>query len=215
MKPVTDPLDVRRYVGSPHADLSEQLSTKIANGRVLLEGHFELQSGRHSRFFLRFAGLGWNHAAVGELARDLVERSKFIPREERLTVVAPESAGLLLARGVADTLQAELVVTAVDDHRRPTSLVRHGRLAPGANVLIVTDVVTTGASLEPLLNIPKVSVVGLAAFAVLSTDPLRRLETVRGIRSQWLVNGTWSTYERTACPLCTDQVPLVPAGEFN
>lgn len=122
---------------------------------------------------------------------------------------------MLLGRAVADVLGTDLVVAAIDDHRRPTATLRHGQLAAGARLLIVNDVITTGASLEPLLTLPRMKVVGVAAFAVLSTDPLRRLESARGVRAQWLVSGTWSTYERTACPLCVDRVPLVPASEFN
>jgi orotate phosphoribosyltransferase len=215
MRPVSDPEDVLRYLGSPLPAILPKLANQIAQNKVLLEGHFELQSGRHSPFFIRFAGLGWNHAAVAELVPTLVDAAK-LDTGTPLTVLAPESAGLLLGRAIADYLNADLAVAAIDSRRRPLASLKYGRVTADRRVLVVNDVVTSGNSLEPLLTFPEARLAGLLSFAALSTDPIRRVEARHHIRVGWLVTSTWSTYERSSCPLCAEgKEPPSPAGEFN
>lgn len=214
MKPIADPSDVMRCFGFPHANELPDLADDIARLRVLLEGHFELQSGRHSRFFIRFAGIGWQQKLVERLAPVLVS-SAGLARGAEVTVLAPESAGLLLARAVADYLGAPLAVAAIDEQRRPTRYLRHGSVAPGRRIIIVNDVITTGKSLDPLFSAPQTAVAGLLSFAA-SGDAARRIEQQRGIRAQWLASIAWGTFEPSSCPLCADdQEPVLPAAEFN
>jgi orotate phosphoribosyltransferase len=215
VRPITDPNEVVRCLGLPHDKKLPTLATDIARNRVLLEGHFELQSGRHSGLFVRFAGLGWDDQVMARLVPVLVESAGRRPGE-RLTVLAPESAGLLLGRAVAEHLGAELAVAAIDHQRRPLSALRHGRIPAGGRILVTNDVITTGRSLEALLSFPNTELVGLLSFAALSTDPVRAIEKRYGVHPQWLVTGTWSTFDPSSCPQCaSNSEPVVPAGEFN
>ena len=111
---------------------------------ALLEGHFELSSGRHSAYYLQCARVLMNAERAGNLARALVSS---IPRDVRAqidAVVSPAMGGLIIGHEVGRCLDVDAMFL-----ERPTGtfeLRRGFALQPGAKVLMVEDVVTTGLS---------------------------------------------------------------------
>ncbi|MCP9223764.1 orotate phosphoribosyltransferase [Erythrobacter sp. LQ02-29] len=111
---------------------------------ALLEGHFKLSSGRHSAFYLQCARLLMNADRAGRLAVALCQK---IPRDIRSridTVVSPAMGGLIIGHEMGRALGKDAIFL---ERPEGTFHLRRGfRLDPGAKVLMVEDVVTTGLS---------------------------------------------------------------------
>jgi orotate phosphoribosyltransferase len=121
----------------------EVLSEFRASG-ALLEGHFRLSSGRHSAHYLQCARVLMNPERAGNLARALAQK---IPREVRSridVVVSPAMGGIIIGHEMGRALDKDALFL-----ERPEGefhLRRGFALKPGAKVLMVEDVVTTGLS---------------------------------------------------------------------
>lgn len=111
---------------------------------ALLEGHFILSSGLRSARYLQCARVLMDPARGARLAEALAER---LPSELRATievVVSPAMGGVIAGHEMARALGVEAMFL-----ERPEGVfeLRRGfRLVPGARVLMMEDVVTTGLS---------------------------------------------------------------------
>ncbi len=121
----------------------EVLSEFRASG-ALLEGHFKLSSGRHSAHYLQCARVLMNPERAGNLARALAQK---IPRDVRNridVVMSPAMGGIIIGHEMGRALDKDALFL-----ERPEGkfhLRRGFALEPGAKVLMVEDVVTTGLS---------------------------------------------------------------------
>lgn len=121
----------------------EVLAEFRASG-ALLEGHFKLSSGRHSGHYLQCARVLMNPARAARLAEAVVAS---IPAEVRAAVdvvVSPAMGGIIIGHEVGRAMGLDAMFL-----ERPDGVfhLRRGfALAPGAKVLMVEDVVTTGLS---------------------------------------------------------------------
>ena len=117
---------------------------EFRSSEALLEGHFLLSSGRHSAHYLQCARVLMNAERGGNLARALAQK---IPREIRTeidVVVSPAMGGLIIGHEMGRALGKDAMFLERPDG---TFGLRRGfRLEPGAKVLMVEDVVTTGLS---------------------------------------------------------------------
>ena len=121
----------------------EVLAEFRASG-ALLEGHFLLSSGRHSGHYLQCARVLMNPDRAGRLAVALAAR---LPRELRNrldAVVSPAMGGIIIGHEMGRALGKDAMFLERPDG---TFHLRRGfALEPGAKVLMVEDVVTTGLS---------------------------------------------------------------------
>ena len=111
---------------------------------ALLEGHFKLSSGRHSGHYLQCARVLMNPARAARLARAVVSGIPDAVKDEIDVVVSPAMGGILIGHEVARALDKNALFL-----ERPEGVfhLRRGfALKPGAKVLMVEDVVTTGLS---------------------------------------------------------------------
>jgi orotate phosphoribosyltransferase len=121
----------------------EVLAEFRASG-ALLEGHFKLSSGRHSGHYLQCARVLMNPARAAMLAEAVVAG---IPAEVRAAVdvvVSPAMGGIIIGHEVGRAMGLDAMFL-----ERPDGVfhLRRGfTLTPGAKVLMVEDVVTTGLS---------------------------------------------------------------------
>lgn len=111
---------------------------------ALLEGHFKLSSGRHSGHYLQCARVLMNPARAARIAEAVVAA---IPADVRAAidvVVSPAMGGIIIGHEVGRVLGKDALFL-----ERPEGVfhLRRGfALEPGAKVLMVEDVVTTGLS---------------------------------------------------------------------
>lgn len=122
----------------------EDVLSEFRASGALLEGHFKLSSGRHSAHYLQCARVLMNPERAGRLARAICAN---IPREVRAeidTVVSPAMGGIIIGHEVGRCLEKDAMFL-----ERPEGEFHFRRgfsLEPGAKVLMVEDVVTTGLS---------------------------------------------------------------------
>ena len=122
----------------------EEVLHEFRSCEALLEGHFKLSSGRHSAHYLQCARVLMNPDRAGRLARALAQK---LPRDVRAAidvVVSPAMGGLIIGHEMGRALGKDALFLERPDG---TFKLRRGfRLEPGAKVLMVEDVVTTGLS---------------------------------------------------------------------
>lgn len=122
----------------------EDVLAEFRASEALLEGHFKLSSGRHSAYYLQCARVLMNAERAGRLAVALAQK---LPRDLRAqidVVVSPAMGGLIIGHEMGRALGKDAMFL-----ERPDGVfhLRRGfRLDPGAKVLMVEDVVTTGLS---------------------------------------------------------------------
>ena len=111
---------------------------------ALLEGHFKLSSGRHSGHYLQCARVLMNPARAGRLAQAVVNAMPAEVVAAVDVVVSPAMGGIIIGQEIARVLGKDAMFL-----ERPDGVfhLRRGfALEPGAKVLMVEDVVTTGLS---------------------------------------------------------------------
>lgn len=115
---------------------------------ALLEGHFILRSGLHSRQYFQCA-LALQHMPVVErLGRALAGQVRGLGAT---TVISPAMGGLVIGQEVARQLGARFIFAEKEQGRL---VLRRGfRIAPGEKVLVVEDVVTRGGRVQETIEI--------------------------------------------------------------
>jgi orotate phosphoribosyltransferase len=122
----------------------EDVLAEFRAAGALLEGHFILSSGLHSSHYLQCARVLMDPVRASALASALAAT---IPRELRSRidiVVSPAMGGVVIGHEMGRALGVEALFV-----ERPAGSFEFRRgfqLAPGQQVLLVEDVVTTGLS---------------------------------------------------------------------
>jgi orotate phosphoribosyltransferase len=129
---------------------------------ALLEGHFILRSGRHSRQFFQCALALQQMPVVERLGAALAARVRPLGA---VTVVAPAMGGLVIGQEVARQLGVRFIF--VEKEAGLLVLRRGFKIAPGEKILVVEDVVTQGGRVRETLAIVRQhggTVAGVAAI---------------------------------------------------
>lgn len=208
----------------PFADEQERLFEMIAESGCLLKGHFALLSGQHSSYFLEFRGFASLRSNVDFAVSLLNQRLQELPDFEVL--LAPETAGSILARGLAEKLEmlSGPVIVPTDQLGRPVPELEPGALAEGKKVLVVNDLVTAGRGLQGLVHCvrqAKAKVVGVALFANRNPEgPLAAIESAdfREIRVIDLdvdhFGPEGGPTNETNCRLCREEKPVTQGHDL-
>ena len=129
---------------------------------ALLEGHFILRSGLHSRQYFQCA-LALQHMPVVErVGGVLADKVRHL---DVATVVAPAMGGLVLGQEVARQLGGRFIFVEKDAGR--LALRRGFKIVPGERILVIEDVVTRGGRVQETLEIVRRrqgNAVGVAAM---------------------------------------------------
>jgi orotate phosphoribosyltransferase len=179
---------------------------------ALRHGHFLLKSGRHSdRYLEKFAVLQYPVLGV-EIGRRLA--ATLIERDPTL-VVGPTTGGALLALETARQLEAALGRTvrgvfAEPMERGMRGLRRGWPVSQAERVVLVDDILTTGASLAETLNAVRAAGAEPLAAAVIVDRSTGPVEIGCPILSLGRIEiGSWDAAD---CPRCRTGDPLVKPG---
>ncbi|MGC9941269.1 MAG: orotate phosphoribosyltransferase [Verrucomicrobiota bacterium] len=127
---------------------------------ALLEGHFILRSGLHSRQFFQCALALQQMPEVEKFGAALAAKLKPLGA---VTVVSPAMGGLVIGQEVARQLGLRFIFVEKEDGKL---VLRRGfKIAPGEKILVVEDVVTKGGRMQETLDIVRAQsgvVVGVA-----------------------------------------------------
>ena len=181
--------------------------------QALLEGHFQLTSGRHSDSYIQCA-LVLQYPDVSErLGEALVARVK----EEnagvpvRLSAVcAPAIGGIILGHVVARALGVRAIFAERDPGDGMLKLRRGFEIRPGETILAVEDVITTGGSLKEIVQIVQAAgakIAGVAAVAERSASPINF-----GTTKTVLLKLPLKDYSPQDCPIIKEGTPAVKPG---
>lgn len=129
---------------------------------ALLEGHFILRSGLHSRQFFQCALALQQMPIVEQFGAGLAER---VASLGAVTVVAPAMGGLVIGQEVARQLGLRFIF--VEKEEGKLVLRRGFKIAPGEKCLIVEDVVTKGGRVQETIDIVRANQGEVAGVAML------------------------------------------------
>jgi orotate phosphoribosyltransferase len=191
---------------------------------ALREGHFLLNSGRHSNSYLeKFAVLS-NPAATSELVSFWAAEHRDDDGLGRVDVVAgPTTGGVILAFETGRQLGIRAIfaeeVTAADGSKR-RQFRRGFSIAAGERVLLVDDILTTGGSLLAMIPAVEAADGTIVACHVLVDRSGERRTTITSPASGHVypLDSLWAldlpTFEpgEATCPMCAAGAPLLAPG---
>lgn len=122
----------------------EQVLNEFRKADALLEGHFKLSSGLHSRAYLQCARVLMQPKRAAKLAKALATQIKANVKGDIDAVVAPAMGGLIIGHEVARALNVDsMFLERVDGE---FTLRRGFALENKPRVVMIEDIVTTGLS---------------------------------------------------------------------
>ncbi|CAB4244580.1 Orotate phosphoribosyltransferase [Methylacidimicrobium sp. AP8] len=146
-------------------DLLEQLRATGA----LLEGHFVLRSGLHSRQFLQCALLLQHARLASEVCGSLADRVRDLPFP---TVISTALGGIPVGQELARQLDRRHIYTEKEGDRL---FLKRFTVARGEGLLIAEDVVTTGGAIREVMAAARSAggrIVGIACLVDRSPKPI-------------------------------------------
>jgi orotate phosphoribosyltransferase len=115
---------------------------------ALLEGHFILRSGLHSRQFFQCALALQQMPIVERFGAALADKLRGLGA---VTVISPAMGGLVIGQEVARQLGLRFIF--VEKEEAKLVLRRGFKIAPGEKLLVVEDVVTKGGRVQETMDI--------------------------------------------------------------
>jgi len=218
-KPVTN----RDWIGEhcvclkEFEDFGSELVDILVESECILEGHFELLSGKHSQYFLRFSKI----ARYVHLYKPIAKRLTRAIRERNIefdALLSPDTAGSALSYGIQEECKEthiQLFTSKTDIRKRPTDEINFVDAAPGTRVIIVNDMTTTGVGIEKLLRlaVSKECIInGVVLFANQDSSKTNIQQVISSVVPYEVplilmceVNfpGIW---DKDECPLCPEQL---------
>lgn len=184
-------------------------------GVILDKDHFVLASGRHSEKYVNKDVLYSHPEEFDDVCLEISRRFNSCDMD---IVIGPVVGGALIAQSVAlhSTCCVERSIRAVFSDKvagKDSYTIKRGyeKLIPGARVLIVEDILTTGGSaakvvaeVKKLGGIP----VGFAAICNRGGVTKKDLGLPEDIRFESLLNLDIETFSEEECPMCKAGVPV-------
>ena len=181
----------------------------------LRKGHFEYPSGLHTGEYLQVALTMRYHdssnflsVALSRLVRSNPEIRAIIPE---LSIVAPATGGLPVAYGISEALRARQVYWAEREHcDEPMRFRQFLEIREGEKVLLVDDILRTGAKLAELKSLVEARGGEVVGVAVLVHQPVPEAVKFDPLPFYSLVHLDPTYYQNAAhCDLCEQGIPLV------
>ena len=143
-----------------HAMTQDEVLRVFRDAGALLDGHFLLRSGLHSRQYFQCALALQQMPVVEKLGAALAAK---VIRLGARTVVSPAMGGLVIGQEVARQLGVRFIFAEKEDGK--LALRRGFKISPGEKILVVEDVVTKGGRVQETIDIVRAhsgEVVGVA-----------------------------------------------------
>jgi len=173
---------------------------------ALLDGHFLLRSGLHSRQYFQCALVLQYPRLAERLCRQLADKLKAFGAE---TVISPAMGGLFIGHEVARALNARHIFVEKNSSGK-LELRRSFQIRTGEKLIVVEDVVTKGGRVKETMDIVRSrggEVVGGGALVDRTTENLNL-----GVPLQSLLKWHIETFKPEECPLCKSGATLLKPG---
>ncbi|MDX1808729.1 MAG: orotate phosphoribosyltransferase [Sulfurospirillaceae bacterium] len=194
------------------------------DSNALLEGHFLLSSGNHSKFYLQSAKVLESPQTAQKLADELAKQIK----QSGITidtVCSPALGGILAGYELARALGVRFIFAERVDKKMT---IRRGfEINKGENILVCEDIITTGGSALEAANVAEDMGGNIVAFAALANrgfcsrvgntnEAKPSCKLPKDIPFFALEDFEFEIYEPKACPLCKDgSVAYKPGSRGN
>ena len=173
---------------------------------AIMEGHFLLTSGLHSPIYVEKFNVLQHPAYTERLCRALA--GKFAD-EAVDTVVGPMTGGILLAHEVGKALGTRAIFTERENGRM--TFRRGFTLSPEERVLIVEDIVTTGGSVEEVIEAVR-AFGGVPVGVGMLVDRSGGTVNFGTVPHKALLHLTVETFLPDDCPLCKEGKLMTKRG---
>jgi len=176
----------------------------LKNTGTIMEGHFKLTSGFHSKYYLQCARLLQYPTIVYGILNDaLKEFGKEINNENIQTVISPAIGGILFGYMLAFKLNTRMIFT---ERKSDQMELRRGfELNPGEKVIIAEDVITTGGSVFEVIEICEKSKADIKGIISI-------VDRSDGIKFEYpfysLIKLKIEKYAPDDCPLCRQHLAI-------
>ena len=141
---------------------TEETLQAFRDAGALLEGHFILRSGLHSRQFFQCALALQQMPVVERLGAALAAQVRPLGAA---TVIAPAMGGLVIGQEVARQLGVRFIFAEKEEGR--LALRRGFKIVAGERLLVVEDVITQGGRVQETIEIVRAAQGRVAGVAVL------------------------------------------------
>ena len=184
----------------------EEVKELLKKTNAIMDGHFLLTSGLHSPHYVEKFNVLQHPEYTQRLCEAMAEKFKDANIE---TVVGPMTGGILLAHETGKALGTRAIFT---ERVNGKMTFRRGfKLHRGERCLIVEDIVTTGGSIQEVIDV--VQAAGGTPVAV-SMLVYRSGGHVNfgDIPCTALLHLNVETWKPDECPLCKEGVPMTKRG---
>lgn len=176
--------------------------------KALLEGHFVLSSGKHSKEYIQCAKVLSHPKYAEEVLKPVVEKVEDLDID---IVVGPAMGGIIVAYEMGRQLEKEAIFTERENGEM--TLRRGFRIKEGQNVLITEDVVTTGKSTMETKRV--IENLGGKVVAVASIVDRTGGKSQLDIPLYSSIKFDIEVYEEEECPLCKKGFKPIKPGSRN
>lgn len=186
----------------------DEVLSEFRAADALLSGHFLLSSGRHSGHYLQCARVLMDPSRASLLAVALTQK---LPRETRAAidaVISPAMGGVIIGHEMGRALEKPAMF--VERPEGTFELRRGFDIAPGAKVLLVEDVVTTGKSSREA--IAAIAAAGGEVIAAASLVDRSSGQVDLGVPYYSLVSLNFPTFAADELPSDIAALPAVKPG---
>ena len=186
----------------------DQILAEFRAADALLEGHFILSSGLRSPRYLQCARVLMDPARAERLAQALAAKLPAAVRDSIDVVVSPAMGGVIIGHEMGRALRKPAMF--VERPQGTFELRRGFHLDPGARVLMVEDVVTTGLSSREAIEAVRRTGAEVAAEAALVDRSGGNADL--GVPFYPLIRIDVPTYEADAVPPELAAIPPIKPG---
>jgi len=183
----------------------EQILEALTESGAIRTGHFQLTSGLHSDTYVQCARVLEYPKLTTQLAKEMVAR---LPEDLSADlVIAPAVGGIIIGFAVAQAMGQRFIFS---ERQEGTMVLRRAFYIPAnARVLVVEDVVTTGGSVQEVIDIVEANgahVVGVSSLIDRGGDlafdadyyPLLAMKV--------------ESWDPSECAQCADGIPIDSPG---
>lgn len=141
---------------------SVDLETLLRESGAVMRGHFILTSGRHSDVYVEKFRILEQPQVLSALCAEIADHVRHLDVE---LVAGPTTGGIIIAFETARQIGCTAIY--VESEGGTKKIRRGATVPPGARVLIVDDVLTTGTSIREVIDVIRSAGGEVVAVAVL------------------------------------------------
>ncbi len=184
----------------------QEVKDLLIKTNAIMDGHFLLTSGLHSPHYVEKFNVLQHPEYTQRLCEAMAEKFKDADIE---TVVGPVTGGVLLAHETGKALGTRAIFTERENGKM--TFRRGFSLHEGERVLIVEDVVTTGGSIQEVIDVVKEHG-GIPVAVSMLVDRSGGKAKFGDIPCTALLHMDVETYAPEECPLCKEGIPMTKRG---